>query len=74
MKRRVLEGHADDLKPGVRVWWLLLDCGCTTWRPYTNPCTVDELFCGKHPKSDEPPPKERGKAPGEAWLKIPGRD
>lgn len=73
VKRRVLEGTLDPL-PGkdTEVWWLLLDCGCTTWRPYEQPCSHRFIFCPKHPSADNPPPKERGKGEGEAWLDYPG--
>ena len=73
--RRVLEGSLDKL-PGkdIEVWWLLLDCGCTIWRPYEQPCSYETLFCPKHPSADNPPPKERGRGEGEAWLDYPGWD
>ena len=53
--RRVLRGHRGELK-GATVWWLLLDCRCTTWRPYTTDC-YRTMFCPKHPLADTPAPK-----------------
>ncbi len=74
--RGVLEGlraplAADD---PTDTWWLLLDCGCTTSRPYPtsrpheNPCSLSRLHCAEHPSAAEPPPMKRGLGDDEAWL------